>query len=700
MASLHILKSTLSPLSISPSKNLLGKSNSRKTIFKLTTLCGSSRRFFERPQKFKVLCSVQEEDNSQRNGEEPPESLFMKELKRRGMAPTSLLEETNRGNYGVEDEMKIGEKDRGFSKRNSVSTELNESLSNQREKSMALNSEGLEGLIPRAKLLLTIGGTFFLGFWPLILITVTFFSGLYFYFGPSFVHDGRDAPVSPPPYIDPYEMLEDERISQIAPNTSLGYRKADMVTGPVNEQSFALHIVKTDDDGRLKRTGSLMAASAHIITAVIGSGVLSLAWATAQLGWIAGPIALLIFSVVTWFTSCLLADCYRFPGPHEGTRTYTYMGAVKAHLGGIKYILCGISQYTNLVGTSIGYTITASISMAAIKRSNCFHKEGHKAECHASTNMFMIIFGIVQIIMSQLPNFHKLAGLSTLAAIMSFAYALIGIGLSIAEIAGGNRVKTSLTGTVVGVDVTSTEKAWNCFQAIGNIAFAYTYTSILVEIQDTLKSSPPENREMKKASLVGVATTTLFYMLCGTLGYAAFGNKAPGNFLTGFGFYEPYWLIDFANMCIVIHLIGAYQVFCQPTFKLVEDWCSKKWPASGFVTNEHPVRIPFCGVFPVNSFRLLWRTAYVIASSVLAMTFPFFNSVLGLIGAISFWPLTLYFPVQMYISQAKIGPFTFTWTWLMILTVSCLIVSLVAAAACVQGLVTELHAYKPFKSVS
>ncbi|KAG6793066.1 hypothetical protein POTOM_002250 [Populus tomentosa] len=112
-------------------------------------------------------------------GEEPPESLFMKELKRRGMTPTSLLEETNRGNYGVEDEMKIGEEDWGFSKRNSVSTEIDKGLSNQREKSMALNSEGLEGLIPRAKLLLTIGGAFFLGFWPLILIIVASFSALY-----------------------------------------------------------------------------------------------------------------------------------------------------------------------------------------------------------------------------------------------------------------------------------------------------------------------------------------------------------------------------------------------------------------------------------------------------------------------------------------------------------------------------------------
>jgi amino acid permease len=65
---------------------------------------------------------------------------------------------------------------------------------------------------------------------------------------------------------------------------------------------------------------------------------------------------------------------------------------------------------------------------------------------------------------------------------------------------------------------------------------------------------------MKRASFVGILTTTTFYILCGCLGYAAFGNDAPGNFLTGFGFYEPFVLIDIANVCIAIHLIGAYQV--------------------------------------------------------------------------------------------------------------------------------------------
>ena len=76
-----------------------------------------------------------------------------------------------------------------------------------------------------------------------------------------------------------------------------------------------------------------MTASAHIITAVIGSGVLSLAWAIAQLGWIAGPAVLMTFSFITYFTSTLLADSYRAPDPVTGKRNYTYMDVVRASLG-------------------------------------------------------------------------------------------------------------------------------------------------------------------------------------------------------------------------------------------------------------------------------------------------------------------------------------------------------------------------------
>lgn len=79
--------------------------------------------------------------------------------------------------------------------------------------------------------------------------------------------------------------------------------------------------------------GTAWTASAHIITAVIGSGVLSLAWAIAQLGWIIGPITMLLFSCVTYYTSCLLTLSYRTGDPVTGKRNYTYQEAVKTILG-------------------------------------------------------------------------------------------------------------------------------------------------------------------------------------------------------------------------------------------------------------------------------------------------------------------------------------------------------------------------------
>ncbi|GMP38630.1 hypothetical protein CsSME_00009800 [Camellia sinensis var. sinensis] len=110
--------------------------------------------------------------------------------------------------------------------------------------------------------------------------------------------------------------------------------------------------------------------------------------------------------------------------------------------------------------------------------------------------------------------------------------------------------------------------------------------------------------------------------------------------------------------------------------------------------------MPFGGTFNSNLFRFVWRTAYVIFTTIIAMLLPFFNDFLGLLGASAFWPLTVYFPVEMYISQAKIRKFSSTWIWLQLLSLSCLIISLVAAAGSIQGLIKAVQTYEPFQSIS
>ncbi|CAI8598324.1 unnamed protein product [Vicia faba] len=452
-----------------------------------------------------------------------------------------------------------------------------------------------------------------------------------------------------------------------------------------------------DDDGRVKRTGTSWTASAHVITAVIGSGVLSLAWAIAQLGWIAGPIVMFLFAWVTYYTSVLLCECYRNGDPVNGKRNYTYMEVVHSNLGGFQVQLCGLIQYLNLVGVAIGYTVASAISMMAIVRSNCFHRSGGKDPCHMNSNIYMIAFGAVQIIFSQIPDFDQLWWLSIVAAVMSFTYSTIGLGLGIGKVIENKK----FAGTITGInDVTKAQKTWGSLQALGDIAFAYSFSMILIEIQDTIKAPPPsESKTMKKATLISVIVTTFFYMLCGCFGYAAFGNSSPGNLLTGFGFYNPFWLLDIANAAIVIHLIGAYQVYCQPLFAFVENYTAKRFPDSDFVNKNVKIPIPGLDRYKLNLFRLVWRTVYVILTTLISMLLPFFNDIVGLLGAIGFWPLTVYFPVEMYIIQKKIPKWSTKWICLQLLSGACLIITIAATIGSIAGLILDLKVFKPFKTI-
>ncbi|XP_062195030.1 amino acid permease 3-like [Phragmites australis] len=451
-----------------------------------------------------------------------------------------------------------------------------------------------------------------------------------------------------------------------------------------------------DDDGRPLRTGTVWTASAHIITAVIGSGVLSLAWGVAQLGWAAGPTVMVLFAAVIYYTSTLLAECYRSGDPVFGLRNRTYIDAVRATLGGSKERLCSFIQMSNLFGIGIGVTIAASVSMRAIKRAGCFHERGHKDPCHASTSPYIAIYGLMQIVFSQIPDLDKVWWLSTVAAIMSFSYSTMGISLGVAQIVANRGLKGSLTGVIsAGAGVTTMQKVWRSLQAFGNIAFAYGFSIILLEIQDTIKAPPPsEAKVMKKATAVSVAVTTVIYLLCGCVGYAAFGGDAPDNLLTGFGFYEPFWLLDVANAAVVVHLVGTYQVMTQPVFAYVERRAAAAWPRSALVRARDVHVGPVA--FTVSPIQLAWRTAYVCVTTAVAMMLPFFGSVVGLIGAVSFWPLTVYFPVEMFIAQRGVARGSARWVLLQSLSAGCLVVSVSAAAGSIAGVVDAFKAQSPF----
>ena len=125
----------------------------------------------------------------------------------------------------------------------------------------------------------------------------------------------------------------------------------------------------------------------------------------------------------------------------------------------------------------------------------------------------MLFFGGVQVFLSQIPTFSKLWWLSIVAAVMSFAYSSIGVGLGIGNLVISSKFQYNIFilrktykhfshdkqrnvsftdkghfhGTLGGMvhdsDGFQMHDIWLVFQALGNIAFAYSYSMILIEIQ-------------------------------------------------------------------------------------------------------------------------------------------------------------------------------------------------------------------------
>jgi len=92
----------------------------------------------------------------------------------------------------------------------------------------------------------------------------------------------------------------------------------------------------------------------------------------------------------------------------------------------------------------------------------------------------MLAFGVIQVVLSQLPSLENITWLSVVAVATSFGYSFIGLGLCIAKWVSHDELRGTLSGAS---GVPSGDRAWNSLLALGNIAFAYTFADVLIEIQ-------------------------------------------------------------------------------------------------------------------------------------------------------------------------------------------------------------------------
>lgn len=90
-----------------------------------------------------------------------------------------------------------------------------------------------------------------------------------------------------------------------------------------------------------------------------------------------------------------------------------------------------------------------------------------------------------------------------------------------------------------------------------------------------------------------------------------------------------------ANAAVLLHMAGAVQVYLQPIFEWLEDALLARFPkAAG---RARPLIL-----------RLVLRSPLVAAITAVAVALPSFSSITGIVGAATYYPTAVAYPLLMY----------------------------------------------------
>ncbi|XP_074321259.1 lysine histidine transporter 1-like [Silene latifolia] len=377
----------------------------------------------------------------------------------------------------------------------------------------------------------------------------------------------------------------------------------------------------------------------HNVTAMVGAGVLGLPFALSQLGWGPGVAILVISWVMTLYTLWQMVEMHEMV-PGKRFDRYHELGQ---HVFGEKLGLWIVvpQQVIVEVGVDIVFLVTGGNSLKKVHDLICANKHCNKIK----TTYFIMIFTSVHFVLSHLPNFNSIAGVSVAAAVMSLSYSTIAWASSLHK-----GIQPDVSYALIGQS--DSAKVLNFFSALGTVAFAYAGHNVVLEIQATIPSTPekPSKDAMWKGVVVAYIVVALCYFPVSLIGYSVFGNVVSDDILVSLE--KPVWMIAMANLFVVVHVIGSYQIYAMPVFDMIETVLIKK-----------------LNFKPTWSLRFITRNLYVAFTMFVAITFPFFGGLLGFFGGFAFAPTTYFLPCIMWLSIYKPKRFSLSWTvnWICII---------------------------------
>ncbi|KAL8130114.1 hypothetical protein V2J09_019269 [Rumex salicifolius] len=385
----------------------------------------------------------------------------------------------------------------------------------------------------------------------------------------------------------------------------------------------------------LKPKGSWLHCGYHLTTSIVAPPLLNLPYAIALLGWVGGFSCLFIGALVTFYSYNLLSLVLEHQAA-MGHRNLRYRDMANDILGERwgRYFVAPI-QLIACSGAVVGSILLGGECIKIMYSLTCQNGEIKLYE-------FTTVFGIMVLILAQLPSFHSLRYVNLVSLLLSLLYSACVVAASISvgkpqsepSKQSLNR-KSSQENRDYSLSDNTEDRLMGFFSAIGIIATTYG-NGIIPEIQATL--APPVKGKMFKGLCICYAVVMVTFFGVAISGYWAFGNQVDSLITTtlvdNISPWLPKWFILIIVILIIFQLSAVAGIYLQPTNEALERAFSD------------PSRQQF-SARNVTS-RVVTRSLAVVAATTIAVTLPYFGDINALVGALGFLPLDFVLPMILY----------------------------------------------------
>ncbi|ORX90797.1 hypothetical protein K493DRAFT_330789 [Basidiobolus meristosporus CBS 931.73] len=361
----------------------------------------------------------------------------------------------------------------------------------------------------------------------------------------------------------------------------------------------------TSNDPHRTRTGSSVGAYFNIVCVIAGTGTLQLPLAVSQAGWI-GVGMIILSAIIAIYTGGLLIKCLYYDGV---SRLPDYPSIGQAAFGRFGKAFIRAFHYSILLGAACIYILLAG--------QNIYNLVGHLGVHFSQKYWIIIAASIIWFPYVSLKTVKEVAWLSIFGAVTTLIVVVISVAVGFLDTSVKHEHIVHSSANLDGLPL-----------ALASICFSFGGNVIYPHVEEGMRSPKSWNKIVTYA----IITILGMYLLISIPGYIVYGNIVQSPIYNSL----PDWpATNAAIILITVHIIMAAPLYLTSFANEMEDLLkiSRKY---------HSRSKEFI-------LRVILRTLIVIAMTLLAMYVPYVDTLMSLIGALSYSIIVYIAPVVLYL---------------------------------------------------